>query len=319
MPAPAVDPLRDAHALERENPEYTLELIAALMNVAKTAEADTLMDEILAAKPNDGESNLVAARLMLKEAKPDDAEAYYHRAIYGSWPSDSAAHQRAARMELIKLLQAEKARQPLLAELISLESEAAGDPQLQRQIGQLFLTAGAPARAATVYRDLIDRDLHDSAAYEGLGEAELEEGQYRAAQSAFLHASNYHPDGMLQGKLQLLTQLTELDPTPRRLPSMEKFNRSLRILGLAQSDLESKLSGKPGAANSAIAQLLKEASDELSKKPPQHVTNEMAEHELDLAERIWKARLALFGDTTSPEEEALRLCMEKLLPPTPGA
>jgi len=190
-----------------------------------------------------------------------------------------------------------------LAELISLESEAAGDPQLQRQIGQLFLTAGAPARAATVYRDLIDRDLHDSAAYEGLGEAELEEGQYRAAQSAFLHASNYHPDGMLQGKLQLLTQLTELDPTPRRLPSMEKFNRSLRILGLAQSDLESKLSGKPGAANSAIAQLLKEASDELSKKPPQHVTNEMAEHELDLAERIWKARLALFGTPHRPKKK----------------
>ena len=323
--AQAVDPLRDAHALERENVGFTLALISALMDVGKTSEADTLMDEILASKPNDGQANLVAARLMLKESKVDDAEAYYHRAIYGSWPSDSEAHKRAARLELIKLLQEEKARQPLLAELISLESEASldgeakDDPQSQTQIAKLFLSAGAPARAAAVYRNLTERDPHDSAAYEGLGEAELEQGQYRAAQSAFLRASNYRPDGPMQSRLQLLTQLTELDPTPRGITSMEKYNRSLRILSLAKNDLESHLSGRPGAATPDVTQLLKAASDELSKQSPPNATNEMAEHELDLAERLWKERLAIFGAQTTPEEEALRLCMEKLLQAPAGA
>jgi tetratricopeptide (TPR) repeat protein len=319
MAAKAVDPLLDAHALERENAGYTLALISALMDVGKTSEADTLMDEILASKPNDGQANLVAARLMLKESKVDDAEAYYHRAIYGSWPSDSEAHKRAARLELIQLLQQEKARQPLLAELISLESEATDDPQSQIQIAQLFLSAGAPARAGAVYRSIIERDPHDSAAYEGLGEAELEQGQYRAAQAAFLRASNYRRDGPMQSRLQLLTQLTELDPTPRGITSREKYNRSLRILSLAKNDLESHLSGKPGAETPDVAQLLKAASDELSKTSPANVTNEMAEHELDLAERLWKERLAIFGAQAAPEEEALRLCMEKLLQAPAGA
>jgi thioredoxin-like negative regulator of GroEL len=314
----AVDPLRDAHALERENASYTLALISALGDVGKTGEADTLIDEILASKPNDGQANLVAARLFLREGKVDDAEAYYHRAIYGSWPGGSEAHRRAARLELIQLLHEKKARQPLLAELISLESEATQDPQAQSQIAQLFLSAGAPARAATVYRNLIERDPHDSAAYEGLGEAELEEGQYRAAQAAFLRASNYRRNGPLQARLQLLTQLTELDPTPRRLTSMEKYNRSLRILSLAKNDFEAHVANKPGATNADGAQLLKAASDELAKQSPAHATNEMAEHELDLAERLWKERLAVFGAQTTSEEEALRLCMEKLLQASAG-
>ncbi len=323
--AKAVDPLRDAHALERENVGYTLALISALMDVRKTSEADTLMDEILVSKPNDGQANLVAARLVLREGKVDDAKAYYHRAIYGSWSSDSEVHKRAARLELIQLLQEEKARQPLLAELISLESEASlggeakDDPQALRQIAQLFLSAGAPARAAAVYRNLIERDPHDSAAYEGLGEAELEEGQYRAAQAAFLRASNYRRNGPLQARLQLSTQLTELDPTPRRLTSMEKYNRSARILSLAKNDFETHLAGRPGAATPDVAQLLQAASDELSKKSPANATNEMAEHELDLAERLWKERLAIFGAQAAPEEEALRLCMEKLLQAPAGA
>jgi hypothetical protein len=154
LAAKAVDPLRDAHALERENAGYTLALISALMNVGKTSEADTLMDEILASKPNDGQANLVAARLVLKEGKRDDAEAYFHRAIYGSWPTDSMGHRRASRMELIQLLQAEKARQPLLAELISLESDATGDEQSQRQIAQLFMSAGAAGRAPALYGNM---------------------------------------------------------------------------------------------------------------------------------------------------------------------
>jgi Flp pilus assembly protein TadD len=59
----AVDSLREAHALERQNPEYEVQLIAALSAAGKTGEAEPLLADILQREPNDGHANLVAARL----------------------------------------------------------------------------------------------------------------------------------------------------------------------------------------------------------------------------------------------------------------
>ncbi len=58
--------------------------------------------------------------------------------------------------------------------------------------------------------------------------------------------------------------------------------------------------------------MLSAAAGSVSKKTPQNVTNEMAEDSLGLAAKIWKARIRIFGTETSPEEEPLRLIMEKL-------
>ena len=314
LPSQAVEPLRQAHATERDSPVYTLALIEALTSTNKTSEADQLADEILASRPNDGEANLITARLMLKEGKFEDAEAYYHRAIYGAWSSDSMAHERAARLELVKMLVGENARQRLLAELISLSSEAGDDVSLKQQIAHLYLLAGSPARAVAMYREIVEHDPHDAKAFEALGEAELQDGEYRAARSAFQQASFYDPSTALQPRLQLLTEVTALDPTPRRLTSGEKYSRSLRILELAKSDLDARIAAATpaGAVSPDTAQLLKRAAVDLVKQSPAHVNNEMAELELDLAERIWKARIAMFGESTSAEEEPLRLVMERL-------
>src|SRR5580700_10440091 len=53
-PGEAIDFLRDAHALERQNPEYELQLIDALAAEGKTTEAEPLLPEILQRQPNDG-------------------------------------------------------------------------------------------------------------------------------------------------------------------------------------------------------------------------------------------------------------------------
>jgi tetratricopeptide (TPR) repeat protein len=140
----ALDALRRAHAMERENATYELELIAALTAAAKTAEAEPLMDEVLDMDRNAGPANLVAARLKLKEGKIVDAEAYYHRTIYGTWPQHAEAHRIAARMELIELLIAKNQKQDLLAELLPLEEEAKNDPAIRARIAAWFLQAGSP-------------------------------------------------------------------------------------------------------------------------------------------------------------------------------
>ena len=132
MAGKAVDSLRDAHALERQNPEYELQLIEALTAGGKEPEAEPLLTEILQRAPNDGRANLIAARVALRQGNMDEAEAYYHRAIYGDWSGDTAAHRVSARLELIDLLAGKNRKQELLAELVSLEAESparAGHPE----------------------------------------------------------------------------------------------------------------------------------------------------------------------------------------------
>jgi len=308
----AVDELSRAHALDRDNPEYALGLVTGLTESGKAGEADALMNEILDQRPNDGQANLTAARLMVKESKAAEAEAYYHRAIYGNWPGDPAAPTRAARLELVNLLLKENARQRLLAELISLEAESGDDENLRKRVAGLFLDAGSPARAAAVYRDLSERRPHDAAVFEGLGDAQLEQGQYRAAQTAFSRAAALDPNSDARARLSLVTEVAELDPTPRGLTSMDKYSRSRKLLSLARNDLADK-SQTPDAD---VRQLLKAADDELSRNRPGNPSNEVSEAVLGLAERIWKTRLAAYGPKMTPEEEPLRLCMEKLQPPS---
>lgn len=313
--ARAVDALRKAHSLERENISYELGLINALMVDEKTAEAEPLMNDILESAPNDGQANLVAARLMLKKGNPTEAESYYHRAIYGEWPDNAAAYRISARMELVEFLVSTGKKQELLAELLPLEEEAGKDVSLQKRLAHLFLAAGSPSRAADIYHLLIRQNPRDAAVYEGLGEAELERGDYHAARAAFSQASLLKPgDSSLQNQLQLSKTLTALDPTPRRLPSVEKYHRSLRVLALAYADLKRCMANDPAAGTAETAQLLEQAQTAVGVgDAPAHMTNEVSEGILGVSEKIWQARVKSCGSGVSPEQEPLRLIMEKLV------
>jgi tetratricopeptide (TPR) repeat protein len=309
----AVDALRRAHALERKNVGYELELIAALTAAGKTAEAEPMMNEALDADRNDGAANLVAARLRLKEGKIVDAEAYYHRAIYGGWPQDAAAHRMAARLELIDLLLAKDKKQELLSEALPLEEEAKNNPEIQRRLARWFLIAGSPERAAELYRKLIQRQPGDAELYAGLGESELQQGNYPAAHAEFASAfSRKQNDAAIRAKLQLASTLAGLDPTPRGLASAEKYQRSLRILEWTQQELERCVQSQPSGVSADQESLLGRAEQMMDQQKPAQVTNEFSEGMLLLAEKIWQARTSACGTDTRPDEEALRLIMAKL-------
>jgi tetratricopeptide (TPR) repeat protein len=297
--------------MARENATYELDMIAALAALGQTDEADPLMDEVLLRRPNDGPANLAAARLKAKERNLEDAEAYYHRAIYGEWQGDAVTKRRDARLELVQLLAGRDSRQEMLAELISLEAEADGNDSLHRRVAGLFMTADAPNRAAAIYTNLIEKNPDDADAYDGLGEADMRLGDYQAARAAFVQVSSRDPARSVAPRLILLNEIIQLDPTPRRLPTAEKYDRSVRILSLAKGDLEGLLAQHPGSATAQTGLLTKRAGDLASAKP-RTITNELAEQSLDLAVQIWKVRLALFGASTEPGEEPLRLTMERL-------
>ncbi|MGI8958196.1 MAG: tetratricopeptide repeat protein [Bryobacteraceae bacterium] len=309
----AVDRLRRAHALARQNPDYELELINALMAAGKLGEAEPLMNDTLQREPNDGRANLTAARLMKKERRTTDAEAYYHRAIYGEWPSDAATHRISARMELVDFLVAHGKKQELLAELLPLQEEAGENPAIEKRVAHLFLVAGSASRSAEVYHSLIQQNPRDVEAYAGLGEAELAQGRYRAAKAAFItafmHRSN---DVSLRQRMQLANMMTTLDPTPRELSLVEKYRRDLRILDLSRASLEHCITSYANAGSNETQELLGGAQAALSPKTRARVTDELAEETLDLAEKIWQARIKACGTNTSPGEEPLRLLMERL-------
>ncbi len=304
----AVDALRSAHMLNRRNVNYELGLIEALAADGKMDEAQTLLDDVLQRQPDSGQANLVAARLMLRQHRLAQAESYYHRAIYGEWQDNAPAHRLDARMELVHVLAANGMKQELLAELLPLEEEAANDPTLLKRLADMFLAAGSPQRAADLDRTLIDRNPDDAEAYGSLGEAELELGDYREAQSAFLRAYRLKPDKQLRDRAELASALTALDPTPRRMRSMEKYRRSMRILELTLAASQPCLN-----ASTASAGLLSAAQQALSQKTAAPVTNEASEAILALAEKLWQARVKVCGaGVASGDEQALRLIMEKL-------
>lgn len=309
----AVEAFRKAHALDRGNTDYEIELITALTAADKLDRAELLTKEVLERDPNDGRANLAAAHLMIKKARIADAESYYHRAVYGDWPSNSVAHRIAVRMELADFLASHRKGQELLAELLPLQEEAGKDPATVRHLAQLFLVAGAASRAADEYRVLIKQNPGDATAYAGLGQAELQNGEYRMAHEAFLAASARRSnDPSIRRELELASTLTALDPTSRKLTSSEKYRRSRQILDLARSDLQRCITSHPGPDSGDAGQLLTSADNLIASKMPASINNEMAEAVLSLAERLWQARVKVCGTATSPDEEPLRLIVERL-------
>jgi tetratricopeptide (TPR) repeat protein len=315
-PDQAIDPLRDAHSLERQNTGYELQLIAALTAAGKTMEAEPLLTEILQREPNDGHANLIAARLMLREGDLPNAEAYYHRAIYGEWSGDDLAHRIAARSELVDLLAQKNRKQELLAELISLQAEAPAADPIQKRLGKLFLQADSPARAVSVYESLLQQDPGDIEAWQGIGEAELEQGHYPRAHEAFLRASLRDPGNeSVRAHLQTLNTVTALDPTERHLTSAEKYARSVRILDMARAALDRCVAKTPSLipGPDRNQQLVKMAETMLASGAPAHVTNEVSEGVLSLSEQLWRAQTKACGDNSGdPDQSALELIMRKL-------
>ncbi|MFZ0594631.1 MAG: tetratricopeptide repeat protein [Bryobacteraceae bacterium] len=309
----AVEAFRKAHALDRGNMDYEVDLITALTAAGKLDRAELLTKEVLERDPNDGRANLAAAHLMIKRGRIADAESYYHRAVYGDWPDNPAAHRVSVRMELADFLAAHGEGQELLAELLPLQEEAGKDPATLRHLARLFLVAGAPTRAADEYRVLIKQNHNDGAAYAGLGRAELQSGEYQLAHEAFLAAAARTPnDPSIRRELDLASTLEGLDPTSRKLTSTEKYRRSRQILDLARSDLQRCATSHAGTNSSDAGQLLASAGNLATSKMPATINNEMAEGVLSLAEKLWQARFKICGASASPDEEPLRLIVEKL-------
>jgi tetratricopeptide (TPR) repeat protein len=270
--AGAIAHLRQAHSLVRGDKGYALALADAQIAAHQAEGARRILDEFLTADPNDGRANLLMARWMVSQGQFGSANSYYHRAIYGTWPADSAQSRFDSRLELAQMLGDHGSRQELLSETLALEESAPESVDLVRRIAPLFLGAGSGTRAAAAYRFLI-RQNRDADSYLGLGQAELEIGDYRSAESAFSAALELRPkDASLERQVSRAGRLADLDPTPRSLSSREKFARSVQVLGLVKQEIDGCLEGK--APSDVMRLQLAEANRLLSERVGNVVTNE---------------------------------------------
>jgi Flp pilus assembly protein TadD len=297
QPRQAVQEFARAHAIERTNREYLLSLATAELSDHRLSDARTALDDALEEDSNDGQANLLMARLMVEDGHYKDADSYYHRAIYGEWPPNASGPAARVRLELARMLSEHGGNQELLSELLLLENEPNRDLATKKEIAGLFLRAGAAQRAAAAYRDLIREDRGDADVYVGLGQAEILEGTYHAAENAFLEAMRRRPDDpRLQSQLAMVARLTVLDPTVRRLSSAEKYRRAVAIVDLVRKELDAC---RPGVSP---------AQPDVLRGP---VNNEMAEARLDQAEKLWKTREEVCQEPPAAEDP-LPVLMRKL-------
>ena len=306
----AVDRFRSALAIDRGNHEYRLELARAQLAAGRPWSADSTLVRLLQEDGTDGEANLMQARVLAREGRLQGATAYYHRAIYGLWDRAPDANRLRARLELIDLLARRDARQELLAELLALEGAGLTDTALRRRVAHLYVRAGAPARAALIFRDLLGRNARDADSYAGLGEAEFAEGSYRAAAADFRAAVQLQPrNPEIAGRLQLVIQVRALDPMQRGLAAAERERRSAELLRIA---LEAAQRCAGANTPDSVRAALDSARAASTAAPVTSPRDETLEANLGLAERLRELRGDRCTGTPTAEERALDLVLAKL-------
>lgn len=293
--------LQQAHALFRQDRGYSLSYADALLQAGRTDEGQTVLQELLNQNPNDGRANLLMARAMVREEQATEAASYYHRAIYGTWDEDAAAKAVQARLEFTDWLAKSQSTDALLAELLPLEASAGNDVKIQARVAKLFLEGGAPERAAAEYKKIIAAHPEEASAFAGLGEAEMQLGHDSAAERAFQKAG-------ANARQDVVRAVIALDPTPRRLSSAEKYERSLRLLEMT----ETALKACPAAMGHGQAdKRLAEAEAARQQKMKGIATNERSETMLDLAAGLWQLTTK---ECSSEEtrEETLSVVMKRI-------
>jgi Flp pilus assembly protein TadD len=310
--ADAISRLSDAVSIQRDNREYRLALADAYLAAGRSADAEAALNELLQEDSTDGAANLAMARVLLKEDRTTDAISFYHRAIYGHWKDQAMENRVRVRFELVDLLARQDAKADLLAELLPLQEEAPDDLQTRQRIGRLFISAGSSSHAAEVFQDILRRHPQDADAYAGLGAAEAARGNYQTARIDYSTAAHLKPqDDGIRGRLELIDQVLELDPTQRGLDTRERYRRSLKLLQLTLDDVKSCAPAQADPAQSSKA-LLDTAAETLKLRVAANGQNEAAENNLDLAEQLWQLRRTRCPPPPADVESPLALVLAKI-------
>lgn len=280
----AIAHFRAATELDRDQLDYSVTLAEAMRRISRLSDAEQLLGPILERNATDGAANLAMARILAAEGRVPEAESYYHRAIYGLWPADTGPKRSAARFELIDLLARTGEKQALLAELLPIQDVSPADTILRKRMAHLFVLAGSPARAISIFRDLLRKNPRDADAYLGMGEAALSMTNFPAARMYLREAARLsRGDAGALAKLALADSLLSLDPTQRALSLDEQYRRSRLLLQRTIQSASMCLS--PNATEGKV--MLDSAAAVLGAPPLGRPRDRDVEANLSLSESLW--------------------------------
>ncbi|MEO6525205.1 MAG: tetratricopeptide repeat protein [Gemmatimonadaceae bacterium] len=246
------DRFASAFAIERTNFSYELGLAEATLADGHPTDAERTLQSVLDRAESDGAANLLMARVLVREGRPEEATSFYHRAIYGRWRSDSLTRRMQTRFELIELLARRHSQAELLAELLPIQDVSRDSLALRMRLGHLFIQAGSPARGADIFRMVLREASGDAAAYAGMGEAALALGNFRTARADLEAAARRRPgDTAIANRLMLADTTLALDPTQPRLGDREREARARRVLAISL-DLHLRCAGSASSPRNAL-------------------------------------------------------------------
>ena len=195
--------------------------LAHVLEKAKPEEALTAYREAATLQPKDAEPHLAAGHLLEQGNKFADAEQEYKQAFALDPSSDAltglaniymrgrrfpeaeqylrklvAAYpdQAGAHVQLGRVLEAQGKHDEAIAELEAGAKIAPNDDAVQRDLAELYASAGKNDRAEAVYRTLVAAHSNDADLHRALGQTLLRQKKFPDAQQEFLAAVRLKPD-----------------------------------------------------------------------------------------------------------------------------
>ena len=310
----AVTEFRSALLYSRDNYDYQLNLAEALIGLGRTAEAYSYLVNLWEQEPENGVVNLELARIAAQRGQTEQAQRYYHNAIYAVWPRDQEAKRRETRLELIEYLLSINSRAQAQAELIALQENLGEDPAQQKRVGDLFLRAQDYEHALAAYRMSLKSDRHNAAALAGAGWAAFQLGRYPLAERYLQAAVALNPNDTQSAERLKTTQLVlRMDPFRRQISVDERDRIVVEAFATAGKRLSSCATPKAAAASASSQPSL---ADEWAKMKPRiseqqlRRNSDLVEQAMDLVFEIERQTSATCGTPTG--EDLALLLISKL-------
>jgi tetratricopeptide (TPR) repeat protein len=278
----AVTEFRSALLYSRDNYDYQLNLAEALIGLGRTAEAYSYLVNLWERQPENGVVNLELARIAAQRGQTEQAQRYYHNAIYAVWPGDQEGRRRQTRLELIEYLLSINAKAQAQAELIALQENLGEDPAQQKRVGDLFLRAQDYEHALAAYRISLRANRRDEMALEGAGRAAFQLGLYPLAERYLQAAVALNANDAESADRLKTTQLVlRMDPFRRQISADERDRIVAAAFATAGKRLSSCATPKAATASTSSQPSL---DDAWAKMKPR-ITEQQLRRNPDLVEQ----------------------------------
>ena len=296
----AVEQFRKALSISHATDDRLM-LGEALARAGHLNEASSYLRQVLRERSQDGRANFELARVLAQQGRIDDAVLYYERAATGAWPDKPQEHRTEARFERVEMLGKAGRKDQARAALLALAAQPPADPAARLRLAHTLADFGLLKEAGDAYRGVAQIDKQNAAAYQGLGEVELQLGNYASAQQAFRRVLVVDPANQQAArKIEICTTLLALDSTLPGLRADERFRRSQVILRRVFEAFTRCT--RDGAASRVDGNDARAARVELSRKRRPASYGDATDANIALAERLWAERLRSCPAQPGPDD-----------------